>query len=102
MLTHFCIVRRDLPWPVIAAQLIHAAGESSEQLPVGTIAVALAAKNEDHLTFIEHKLQTLGIPHHAVREPDEPWNGALMAIGLQPTKDRSSVKPVTKKLQLLR
>lgn len=99
MLTHFCIVRRDLPIGILGAQLIHAAGESSEQVPVGTYAVALAAKNEEHLAFIEHKLQTLGIPHHAVREPDR--NNELMAIGLQPVADRSAVRCVVGKLRLL-
>lgn len=102
MLTHFCIVRQDLPRGTLAAQLIHAAGESSVQVPEGTFAVALAAKNEGHLALIEQKLRTLGIPHHAVREPDAPWNGALMAIGLPPTTDRSSVKPITKSLRLLK
>lgn len=102
MLTHFCIVRRDLPRGVLAAQLIHAAGESSTQVPKGTFAIALAAKSEAHLMSIERKLQRLGIPHHAIRESDTPWNGALMAIGLPPTPDRSRVKPITKSLQLLK
>lgn len=102
MLTHFCIVRRDLPRGVLAAQLIHAAGESSERVPEGTYAVALAAKNEGHLALIEQKLVDAGIPHHAVREPDSPWNGALMAIGLAPTSDRDSVQPITKSLRLLK
>ena len=102
MLTHFCIVRKDLPRGVLAAQLIHAAGESSGQVPEGTYAVALAARNEGHLSLLEQKLKDAGLPHHAVREPDAPWNGALMAIGLAPTIDRSSVLPITKRLRLLK
>lgn len=102
MLTHFCIIRADLPLGVLAVQLIHAAGESSGQVPSGTYAVALAARNETHLKLIEEKLQEHGIPHAAVREPDAPWNGALMAIGIEPTADRSSVHPITKRLKLLR
>ena len=95
-------MRRDLPLGVLAAQLTHAAGESSERIPSGTYAVVLSADNESHILKIESKLVQLGIEHHAVREPDEPWNGALMAIGISPTKDRSMVRPVTRALRLLK
>lgn len=81
------------------AQLVHAAGETGPVEP-GTHAVVLSAKNEDHLLKIEQQLTNYNIKHHSVREPDSPWNGALMAIGLFPS-DRKSVKPVTKKLKLL-
>jgi len=101
--THYCIIRRDLPLGDFAAQLIHAAGESAGgDLPKNTFAVALAARDEHHLEFIEAKLRRLSIPHHAIREPDAPWNGALMAIGLPPVADRSTVKKVTKGLQLIK
>lgn len=86
-----------------AAQLIHAAGESSPgDLPEGTFAVALAARNEAHLEFLEEKLQRLNIPHVAVREPDEPYNGALMAIGICPVENRKTLKKVTSSLPLLK
>src|SRR6185436_16675151 len=86
--THYCIVRADLPRGVLAAQLIHAAGESSPGgLPEGTRAVALAAQGELHLASIERHLRQLGIDHRAIREPDPPWDGALMAIGLAPVHD---------------
>jgi hypothetical protein len=83
--------------------LIHAAGESSGAvaIPQNTFAVALAAKDELHLEFIEAKLRRLAIPHQTIREPDAPFFGALMAIGIHPVADRSTIKKVTKGLQLI-
>lgn len=102
-LTHYCILRKDLPLGTLAAQLIHAAGESSPgELPSHTYAVALAARNEKHLEFLEEKLRRLAIPHVAIREPDAPWDGALMAIGICPVADRNQVKKVTSSLPLLK
>jgi peptidyl-tRNA hydrolase len=102
-LTHYCVIRQDLPRGVLAAQLIHAAGESSRGiLPPHTFAVALAAKDEAHLESLEQALRRLDIPHRAIREPDPPWNGALMAIGIVPVADRGTVKRVTGSLKLLR
>lgn len=100
-LTHYVIVRRDLPLGSLAAQIVHAAGESSlgPDLPPDTRAVVLAAKNELHLVKIEYELIQHGIPHRAIREPDQ--NDELMAIGIVPVADRSIVKPVTKKLRRL-
>lgn len=101
--THYCIVRADLPRGVLAAQLIHAAGESAlGGVPEGTRAVALAARDEAHLRSLERRLRRLGIDHRAIREPDPPWNGALMAIGLTPVDDRTTVRRVTRRLPLLR
>ncbi len=99
---HYCIVRRDLPIGVIAAQLVHAAGESvRSEVPEGTHAIVLAADNEPHLLQIEERLRFFSIPHRSIREPDAPWNGALMAIGITPTTDRKPLKKVTRKLKLL-
>lgn len=102
-ITHYCVIRQDLPRGVLAAQLIHAAGESAGGvLPTSTIAVALAARDEAHLVTIEQQLRRLAIPHRAIREPDPPWNGALMAIGIAPVCDRAAVSRVTGALGLLR
>ena len=102
VLTHYCIVRADLPRGVLAAQLIHAAGESAPGgLGSGTRAVALAARDEAHLRVIERRLQGLDIDHRAIREPDPPWGGALMAIGLAPVLDRTQVRRATRRLPLL-
>jgi hypothetical protein len=62
----------------------------------------LAAKNEDHLERLEAKLRRFSIPHAAIREPDAPWNGALMAIGIEPVADRNTLKKVTSSLKLLK
>jgi hypothetical protein len=70
---------------VICAQLVHAAGESSPgNIPNDTHAVVLAVKDEQELLCLEARLLANGIPHIAIREVDEPYSGALMAIGLPP------------------
>jgi hypothetical protein len=63
--------------------------------------VALAARCELHLARIERHLQRLGIDHRAIREPDPPWNGALMAIGLTPVDDRTTLRRALRRLSLL-
>ncbi len=101
MLMHYCIVRADLPLGVLAAMLIHAAGESSPgSLPFGTHAVALAAEDEAHLSKIERRLAFSRIDHVAIREPSAPYHGALMAIGLPPLPKHHQPGPL-KRLPLL-
>lgn len=107
-LVHYCIVRADLPRGVLAAQLIHAAGESSPgALPRGTKAVALAARDQYALERVALKLRRLGLPHHPIHEPDAPWNGALMAIGIPPvtrpptTRAGVALRRVLRRLPLL-
>lgn len=101
-LYHYCIGRTDLPIGVLCAQLIHAAGESSPgNLPQDTRAGALGAKSEFDLLKIEQKLKKLNIPHAAIREPDAPWNGQLMAIGIVPCR-RSLVRKVVSNLPLIK
>lgn len=82
---HYVIVRRDLPLGVLAAQVVHAAGESSDRVPSGTHAVVLAVPDEHALARTASKLAEAEIPHVLIAEPDAPWSGALMAIGLEPT-----------------
>lgn len=85
----------------MAAQIIHAAGESSTgDLPPGTYAVALAARDELQLHKIEKKLKKHNIPHVVIREPDPPWCGAMMAIGLLPGP-RDSVRKGVSRLPLI-
>lgn len=78
-----------MPRGVLAAQIIHAAGESSPgSLPSGTIAVALQTSSKK-LYQLEEILIRDKIPHEAIREPDFPWNGELVAIGVYPdTKEK--------------
>lgn len=64
---------------------VHAAGESSPgDLPENTHAVVLAAESAAVLTSVQSRLARADIAHVAIREPDAPWNGALMAIGVAP------------------
>lgn len=85
------VVRADLPIGFMAAQVVHAAGESTPgRLSPGTNAVVLAA-SEDELAALEARLKEHGVAHAAIREPDEPWGGALTAIGLEPVRDRASL-----------
>lgn len=88
---------------MLAAQVTHAAGESSPgNLPDGTFAVVLAARDVAHLEEIAAALAAGGVAHHLVREPDEPHNGAAMAIGVVPTRDRRRVSRILGRLPLLR
>jgi hypothetical protein len=81
---------------------MHAAAHSTgADLPADTRAIALAATSEAHLCFIEAKLRRAGIRHCAIREPDAPWSGALMAIGFAPVANRDVVRPITGSLRLL-
>lgn len=86
-LYHYVIIRADLPRGVQIAQTIHAAGESCSpgHLPDNTThAVALETPNEQGLLDLEARLTHAGIAHVAIREPDEPYNNQLMAIGIPP------------------
>lgn len=67
--------------------IVHAAGESACGLEAGAHAVALHA-SPDELRALEETLVERGVAHVAFRDPDPPWCGALMAIGVQPTRDR--------------
>lgn len=79
------MTRRDLPRGTQAAQLIHAAGHSSPgNLPVDTFAIALTCEDELELRTLSKRLQDAGITHRRICEPDAPFNGQLMALGLPP------------------
>jgi hypothetical protein len=99
---HYCVVRIDLPLGVLSAQLLHAAGESATPLPLsGTRAVCLAAKDEQELLKIALRLDRRQIPYKLIREPDLPWNGQAMAIGLHPTQDRKPIRRALSRLPLV-
>lgn len=96
---HYVIVRADLPHGSQVAQTVHAAGESTpaRTLP-GTIAVALHARDAQHLATVGDALDAAGIPNHRVLECD----GELMAIGVEPTTARAAVRKVLSKLPLVK
>jgi hypothetical protein len=88
---------------VMAAQLVHAAGESSPgNLPEGTHAVVLGVQSEEELLKLEQKLIEFGVDHCAIREPDAGWNNQLMSIGLSPTVKTPAMKKILSQLPLLR
>lgn len=101
-LAHYCITRADLPHGVQAAQLIHAAGESSPgNIPNHTFAFALITKDEVELRDLAWKLMLAGIKIKMIFEPDAPWTGQLMAIGVVPGL-RKDLKKHFNRLKLLR
>lgn len=87
-----------MPIGVVCAQLLHAAGESGPAEP-GTYALVVSAANEAELLKHEDELLRLGVPIASIREPDAPYCGALMAIGIRPMPKRSLPK-FLKKLPL--
>lgn len=93
-LTHYCVVRADLPFGIQAAQLVHAAGYSTKSpLPDGTYAIALHVKDEPALRALAARLYDAGIEHTLVIEEDAPYAGQAMAIGITPTSNRRQLKP---------
>ena len=87
-LYHYVIVRGDIPFGDAMAQNTHASGESAvlaiRGVPEGTRAVVLEAENESEIERYSVKLTDRGILHVVIREPDAPFNGAAMAIGIPP------------------
>lgn len=81
------MVRADLSRGVQAAQIAHAAGESSPggMLP-GTYAVVLTSPSERELVMVADGLRRAGVAYVAIFEPDAPHDGALMALGLVPKR----------------
>jgi hypothetical protein len=63
-------------------------------------ACVLGVPNQRRLKAIEKKLIAEGIAHVAIREPDAPWNGQLMTIGLYPC-ERTDAVDILGRLKLL-
>jgi hypothetical protein len=85
-----------------AAQIVHAAGESSPgNLDPGTFAVVLSAANERALMGIAERLERERVAFVPVFEPDAPHNGALMALGLRPAR-KEALKRHVSQLPLLK
>jgi len=67
------------------AQLVHAAGESSDgKLKPGTYAVALGVEFESQLRKLAEELESKGVPVHRVEESHGKYAGQLMALGVAP------------------
>ena len=96
------IVRSDLPAGSAAAQIVHAAGESSPgDLPSGTFAVVLSVPTELGLRAVAARLTAAGLPFVEIVESDEPYSGQLMAIGVRPVL-RSIARKAMSSLPLYR
>lgn len=96
------IVRADLPKGLQAAQIIHAAGESSPgNLPAGTHAVCLAVPGEKELWALERIRRHAGLKFSAIIESDSPWTAQLMAIGCAPAR-KEDVRRFLSSLPLLK
>ena len=102
MIAHYCITRADIPTGLQAAQLIHAAGESSPgNLPPHTYAIALTTRDEAELQALSQRLFLSGIRHKRIIESDAPWTGQLMALGIPPAS-RNKLKQFLSSCPLLR
>lgn len=62
------------------------------------MAVALHARNIEHLLEIREALLKAGIAHVLISECD----GEPMSIGVEPTRDRNAIRKVTSSLPLVR
>ncbi len=96
------VVRADLPRGVQAANIVHAAGESSPgNLPSGTHAVCLVVPGEKELQELEKNLRRAGVKFSAIIESDSPYTAQLMAIGCVPGS-KEGLKRFLSSLPLLR
>lgn len=101
VLYHYVLVRKDLPFGTALAQTVHAAGESAQNtvVPPNTHAVVLAVPDEKALLDVEAKLLQHGIEIKSIREPDMPWCGQLMTIGIKP-QPREKIRKLLSNLPL--
>ena len=76
---------------VTAVQAAHAAGESGPATG-DTHVVALVADKSEDLEALAGHLAGAGIRYVLIREPDEPYNGAAVALGIAP-QARETVRP---------
>lgn len=90
----YILVRRDLPFNVMCVNIAHAAGESIVIAPIpGSTRLALLGV-DDETQLIEYAELAAKKDFHAVliREPDEPYSGAAMALGLEPSLRRNQLR----------
>jgi len=88
---------------VVACQAAHAASECIRTVPVSpeTHVCALEAETSEDLEVLHEMLLVAGIHHVLIREPDGPYNGAAVALGVEPM-DREKVKPYMTTFRVLR
>lgn len=98
---HYVIVRDDLPLGVLTAMVVHAAGITGGEGTLLAHAVVLSVPDEATLLEFAQSYMRIDTPMHLVREPDAPWCGAAMAIGIPPTVAPESHVHITRNLPLL-
>jgi hypothetical protein len=88
---------------VAASQAAHAARESVRDLPHDpeTHVAILMAESSDQLVAISLELKVAGLHHVLICEPDPPYNGSAVAIGIEPM-ERERVKPLLSSLKSFR
>lgn len=99
-LSHYIVVRQDLPSGIKLAQAVHAAGESGGNIPPDTCAIVLET-DADSLLDLEAKLWDDSVPYSAIRETSSPYNGQLLAIGICPG-DKEKIEKYTSTFRLAR
>ena len=96
MLSHYVIVRRDLPAGIRLAYTVHAVGESvTGKVPAGTRAIVLAVEDEGGLRVYAHALDRAGVEHTMIVE-----DGQAFSIGVRPLEDITSIRRLTSGLPL--
>jgi hypothetical protein len=107
MLTHYIVVRKDLPVGVMCAMVTHAAGESGALYQDrydgrfrGATAVVLEVEDQAGLEKVVGKLFNAGLPYVTVYERGGPYDGQFMAVGVVPI-ERDKVGPVFENYRLV-
>jgi hypothetical protein len=97
-LAHYVIVRDDLPAGVVAAMIVHAAGESAAKFNNdddgrfrGATAIVLSVPGLLELGALSDTLKVNHIQRVEVSESSAPYTGQLMAVGVVPA-DRSKIQ----------
>lgn len=73
--------------------VLHQSCRKYPGLPVSgeTHVVVLQAETSDQLEAVAARLRDSRVHHVLIREPDEPYRGAAVALGVEPT-DRERVR----------
>ncbi len=95
------VVRDDLPKGVLAAHILHAAGESGPA-PPGSIAVALAVSSEADLLHVAARLDACGVAYVLIREDAGTFANQVTAIGIPPVTDRTAIRKALSHLRLVK
>ena len=81
--------------------VVHATGESVQRThPDGLHAVVLAG-DPRQLQELKERLTAASVPHKTIIEPDPPYLGEVLAIGITPAT-RRLLQPYVRHLKLLK